>query len=572
MFARLYEAFANETAPTNQRTIIKRSDINGNQAKLMGHNAGLYDILSGGFILTDTPPTMTPGLDFNSASNTINTLGTDYENPVVEYPNDIFMKATPPQVTSLIARCASSTIDQLLAIKNPSATSGYDCGWLYTPPTKGSSQAIVSQGFFGDKNGPIISTGVKIPQYQKWFSNLEEAKQQILMDKCNAMTSCNDLVKDEFRDQCAWCDERGQGVPVDINGRLLYSTNPKGNCSTDNLYTSVSSCPAPSSTSNQSVVNKTCEPINGQLSVACLKEQIRAAGCGDGGALSIALSSATPTNYIENLPSSDAVKIYNRHVSPPFNTQIFVQGRTTTDAVLKEVRALAANMEQPVNSAIGAASRDLCVLNGAVKKYDICSEYSNNSSAPFLLQCVQKEFLDQGGTGNGTMYPTTSNLATYNSKGTMGAVRQYIKSIVENTKSTNYTTQRNAMIQLLGITPDKLIRRAPYTQGIEVFWFVPMPGVPVKMGDFMPIRGFLRRTIETNIINLEEGPSRVAQLNGNAFACMLQLTDVRTPNDFKTTFQVRVDDGFFIFCFGNVWKCFFGYKLQYIYFFGFHFF
>jgi hypothetical protein len=102
------------------------------------------------------------------------------------------------------------------------------------------------------------------------------------------------------------------------------------------------------------------------------------------------------------------------------------------------------------------------------------------------------------------------------------------------------------MIKLLGITPDKLIRRVPYIQGVEVFWFVPRPGVPLKMGGYMPISGFLRRTIETNIVNLEPGPSRVSQLNGGAFACMVQLTDVRSPNDFKTTFQVNVDDGFFI--------------------------
>jgi hypothetical protein len=528
MFARLYEAFSNEDKQDSTQPTFLES-----QTK---YYTSVKNII----------PSATSGLSFDDASKTLNPIGTDYENPVVDYPNDIFMKTTSPQLTSYATRCASSTIDQLLAIKNPSALTGYDCGWLYTPPKKGSSQPLVSQGFYGNKNGPVHVSGMKIPQYTKWFSNLEEAKRQILMDKCNAMTSCKDLVKDEFNTQCGWCEERQQGVPVDINGRLLYSNNAKGNCSTDNLYTSASSCPAPSSNTRQDAINKACEPINGQLSVACIKDQIRAAGCGDGGALSIALSSATPTNYIENLPSSDAVKIYNRHVSPPFNTEIFVQGRTTTDAVLKEVRALAGNMKQPADSAIGAASRDLCIRRGAFKEYDICNEYSDDASPPFLLQCVQKIFLGLGGTGNGTMFPTNANMNFYNSKGSLGAVRQYIQSIVENTKSTNYNTQYDAMIQLLGITPDKLISRAPYTQGIEVFWFVPAPGIPLKTGEFMPIRGFLRRTIETNIINLEAGPSRVAQLNGNAFACMLQLTDVRTPTDFKTTFQVTVDDGFFI--------------------------
>ena len=530
MFARLQEAFANEAG----------SKQDGTQPTFLESQTKYYKSIK------NIIPSATSGLAFDDASKTINPLGLDYENPVVDYPNDIFMKTTSPELSSYATRCASSTIDQLLAIKNPSALSGYGCGWIYTPPNKGSSQPSVSQGFYGDVNGPVNVSNMKLPVYQKWFFNLEQAKRQIQMDKCNAMTSCKDLMMDEFNTQCAWCDERQQGVPVDINGRLLYSNTPMANCSTENLYTSASQCPAPSAAKQQAIRDPTCEPINGQLSVACIKQQIRTAGCGDGGALSIALSSAAPTNYIENLPSSDAVKIYNRHVSPPFNTDIFVQGRTTTDAILKEVRNLAGNIQQPANSAIGAAARDLCIRQGAFKQYDICNEYSDDASPPFLLECVQKIFLQQGGLGSGTMYPTTENLNFYNAKGTLGAVRQYVQSMVEQTKSTNYSTQRDAMIQLLGITPDKLISRAPYTQGVEVFWFSPLPGVPLKVGQIMPIRGFLRRTIETNIVNLEPGPSRVAQLNGNAFACMLQLTDVRSPTDFKTTFQVTVDDGFFI--------------------------
>lgn len=528
MFARLQEAFANDAVQ------------DGTQPTFLESQTKYYNSIK------NIIPSATSGLAFDDASKTMNPIGTDYENPVVDYPNDIFMKTTSPELTSNASRCSTSTIDQLLAIKNPGAVNGMGCGWMYTPPKKGSAQAILSQGFYGDRNGPITTSAMKVPEYKKWYFDLEQAKKQILMDKCNAMSSCKDLANNTFNGQCGWCDERSQGVPVDINGRLLYSNDPKGNCSTEHLYTSASSCPTSSSSQQVGPVDKTCEPINGQLSVACIKNQIRSAGCGDGGALSIALSSAAPTNYIENLPSSDAVKIYNRHVSPPFNTEIFRQGRTTTDAVLKEVRGLVSNMKQPADSAIGAASRDLCIRRGAIKDYDICNEFADDASPPFMLECVQKIFLSLGGTGNGSMFPTNDNINFYNAKGNLGAVRQYVQSIVENTKSTNYNTQRDAMVQLLGITPDQLITRAPYTQGVEAFWFVLAPGIPLKSGDFMPIRGFLRRTIETNIVSLEAGPSRVSQLNGNAFGCMIQLTDVRTPTDFKTTFQVTVDDGFFI--------------------------
>jgi hypothetical protein len=523
MFARLQEAFAGKQDGT-QPTFLNTQDV---------YFKSLKHII----------PSATSGLPLNDSIQTLDPLGLDYQTPVVPYPNDIFMTTPSAEHTSNATRCAGSSIDQLLAIRNPSATNGYGCGWMYTPPVKGSSQAVVSQGFYGNANGPFPN--MKHPEYKKWFFNLEQAKRQILMDKCNAMTSCKDLAKDEFSSNCAWCEDRNQGIPVDINGRLLYSNDPMGNCSANNLYTSASKCPEPT-VASQVDADQDCQLINGQLPVTCLRKQIRAAGCGDGGALSLALASATPTNYIENLPESDAVKIYNRHVSPPFNTDIFKLGKTTVDAVMREVRTLAGNMQQPPTSAIGAASRDLCIQRGALQRYDICNEYSDSASPPFLLECVQKIFLSMGGLGKGTMYPTTSNLTFYNTKGSLGAVRQYIQSIIERTQSTNYTVQRDAMMELLGVTPDELIKRVPYTQGVESFWFVPTPGVPIKSGRIMPINGFLKRTIDTKIINLEAGPSRVSQLSGAGFGCVVQITDVRTPDDFKTTFQVTVDDGFFI--------------------------
>jgi hypothetical protein len=92
------------------------------------------------------------------------------------------------------------------------------------------------------------------------------------------------------------------------------------------------------------------------------------------------------------------------------------------------------------------------------------------------------------------------------------------------------------MKMLVGITSDDLVTRAPYTQGVEVFWFLPTPDV-LSHGRFMPISGFLKRTIESKMITMDETP-----LSG----CVVQLTDIRTPEDFKTTFQVIFYDGFII--------------------------
>ena len=526
MFARLQEAFEADSQGVSHEDYVKNQNRYFNS-------------------VNHIIPSATSGLEINSALQSLDAMGQDYQNSVVPYPNDIFMKTTSPELSKLANKCASSSIDQLLAIKNPSAMDGTGCGWMYTPSATGSGTPALSKGFLGDVNGPTKITGMSRPAYQKWFFNLEHAKRQIMMDKCNAMRDCTEIQQPDFKTSCGWCGDRNQGVPVDVNGRLLYPNMTHGNCTSDNLYTDANKCP---SSENSLEFNKdsTCIPVDGRLSVACLQQTLKSAGCGSNGALSIALSSATPSNYIENLPSSDAAKIYNRHVTPQFNFEMFAQGKTTVNAVIQEVRNLAGNALKPPTTAIGAAARDLCIKRGAVKQYDICSEYSDGSAPPFPLECLQNIFLKMGGHAKGTKFPTAENLTFYNAKGSLGAVKQYIQSIIEATNSTNYTTQRNAMIQLLGITSEELIRRAPYVQGVEVFWFVPRPGVVLKTGQHNPITGFLQRTIETNIVQLQSGPSRVSQLNGGAYGCMVQLFDVRTPVDFKTTFSVTVDDGFFI--------------------------
>jgi hypothetical protein len=214
--------------------------------------------------------------------------------------------------------------------------------------------------------------------------------------------------------------------------------------------------------------------------------------------------------------------LYHRHISSPFPTDVKQGG--TIHAVMKEVRPLPANTPRSVSR--------VEYIQGAIKKYDICNEYPDSALPPFSLRCLQQIFLSMGGQEKGTMYPTESNLTFYNMKGSVGAVRQYIQTLA--TKKGDH-----AMKMLLGITSDDLVTRAPYIQGVEVFWFLPMPGV-LKQGGFIPISGFLKRTIESKIVNMDEDKTQPFS------TCIIQLTDVRTPEDFKTTFQVAFHDGFIL--------------------------
>ena len=474
---------------------------------------------------------------FDTAIQTVDTIGSKYQNHAIKQPNDIFMPEMSESLMALSRQCASSDIDRLISVKNQN--SNIECGWLYSPPNKGSPYPILSKGFIGTPNAPL--SVLNPPSYKKWYFDLHLAKKQMLIDKCKALKSCTDVDNDVFSGVCGYCTDTNTGIPVNNKGIPLYGNDPRGNCNVESIVTSSGKCPPPPppGIGPQPIVDKTCDPINGRLSAACLYNQVIAGGCTDKGALAIALHGANNSNdYITSLRDGDAVKIYNRVANPSLNLDLFRQGQTTVNNVLQEVRQLSGNTSQSVNTAIGAASRDLCLQRGAIATYDICSELSDGSAAPFDLKCLQSIFQKMGGQPVGTMYPTNSNIDTYNSMGNIGAIKQYLTELSLSMNSNEYETQRESMIKLLGIRPEKMINRAPYTQGVEVFWFMP--------NGYTSVGGFLKRTIERNFFQYNASPSVFPQIGNVGQIAIVHLTDIRAPADASIKWNVTVDDAFYI--------------------------
>lgn len=499
----------------------------------------------------DTLPHMIPagtsGIPgFSKAIQSADTTSANgLQEPIVSNADQIFRQVVSPEIQALGKQCSTASLDDLQAAGGNKGGASLGCGWLYTPPVNGSPYPQVSQGFLGNEQGPV--TGLGPPEYRKWFFDLQLAKKQTLLDKCKALKACTDVDSEVFKGACGYCTETQQGVPIDAVGSPLYPD--VAGCTKESIVRTRNQCPPPPSVDAgngpQPIVDRTCEPAaNGQLSSSCLYRMVLTGGCRDSGSLAVALSGGlgtSPNDYVQSLRDSDTVKVYNRVAHPPLALDIFTQGKTTTDQVLREVKqiATAASAAAPT-SALGAAARDLCLQKGALAQYDVCSDLADSTPPPFDLTCLQRLFLIMGGQPKATMYPTAANLSWWNQLGSIGAVKQRIQQLAANTSSSTYDIQRESMIQFLGIQPEQSVRRAPYQQGVEVFWFVPTPGNPQR------VQGFLRRTIERDIVQLQAGPSRVAQIGGGAFGCMLQMMDVRAANDFAVKFNVTVDDGFWI--------------------------
>lgn len=532
MFRRLAEAFQ-DTSPSSPPS------SGGDHAQYVNSQNQYFTSLPN-MILSGTS-----GLKgFDTAIQSVNSLGNSYQNAPVRYPNNIFIQETGPNLAKQAEQCSASSIDELIAIKNPNAAVG--CGWLYSPPPTGSPYPAVSQGFIGDFQGPLQNFNP--PDYKKWYFDLQLAKKQMLLDKCKALKNCGDVDSDVYSGMCGYCTDTNQGIPIDSNGQPLYPGGPLGGCSPQSIITSGALCPPPpgSGSGPQPIIDKTCEPVNGRLSAACLRSQVISGGCSDNGSLALALSgNPSPTDYIAGLRNADSVKIYNRVANPPLNMDVFSQGNTTVDVVLKQVRQLASNTKNS-NASISAAARDLCLKKGSFTAYDFCNDLPDSTPAPFNVTCLQQIFRKMGGQPSGLAYPGTKTMATYNSMASLGIVKQYFSKLMADLNSTDYATQRNAMMNFLGITPQSLISRAPYIQGVEVIWLGNQAGKPNT------VWGVLKRTIETDIVQFPAGSTGVIPQLASTYpgfsagSCMIQMFDVRAQSDFSTKFTVSVDDGFFI--------------------------
>jgi hypothetical protein len=509
--------------------------------------------------LPNVIPAVTSGLSgFDKAIQSADTLQTDqYQKNPVEYPNDIFRAIPSPGLAEQAAYCAASGLDALAATKNPKEPVG--CGWLYTPPPLHSPYPVISRGALGKADGPIKAFDP--PSHRQWFFDLQAAKRQVLLDKCKALKACTDVDSEVFKGSCGFCKNTNQGVPIDQAGQPLYPSDPRGGCDSEAIVRTGSQCPPPPppAAGPPPMVDRTCDPVGGRLGAECMRRQVLAAGCKEQGAIAMALANPQPRHYLNGLNDYNAMGMYLKRAEPSLNIELFREGKATIQQVLDEGRRLVANTQLPESSGLGLAARDLCLRRGAFQAYDTCSELSDASTSPFDLRCLQSLFLKMGGQSAGKKYPSEANISEYNAMGTWGAVKQYIQGLYRgmyaNTPSGplkeafqgsgSYDTQRQAMMDLLGIVPEKGIERVPYRQGVEVFWFVPGE---IRWGEGKPpkMRGFLRRTVERDIVQLQPGPSRAAQIGGGPCAAMVQLTDIRAQEDASVKFQVNIDDGFWI--------------------------
>jgi hypothetical protein len=370
---------------------------------------------------------------------------------------------------SMSAACRTSGVDKLIGSQNYSDK--LRCGWIYTKGTPGD-QPKVSQGELGTRQGPVGF--VNAPQ-GKWYWNLEEAKKQILADRCGALTTCKNVGADNY-ESCAFSVDKGIGVPVDKKGSLLYPTDPRLYGKT--LVTSSGGCPPPPAPgSRQYEIAKgrdVCIPNpDGSLNRDCLLQQINAAGCSKDGSLYFNLVNySQPNNYAAGLEKQLAFNQYQQNAITPLMAAAIKDGKTSTQIALNNFKQLSTEASAVKETALNYAARDLCTKRGTMNDYDFCSELVDTSPSPFTLDCLQKYVGKQGGQPAGLEFPSAQTLSKWNNLPNWAAVKSTVAQYKADMISSDATTQYAALRNFLGISPqDSIMKQIPAISGVEDLWF-----------------------------------------------------------------------------------------------------
>ena len=122
------------------------------------------------------------------------------------------------------------------------------------------------------------------------------------------------------------------------------------------------------------------------------------------------------------------------------------------------------------NGLLHTSTRDI-YLKGPVERYDFCAEILDSTPSPFSLECLQAEFIRQGGQSSGSLYPSQANLALWNSKKKWLHVKEEIQNLISHTLSPNPQQRESAMLQFFGVGLGKEPVGIEPQYGVEHFWF-----------------------------------------------------------------------------------------------------
>jgi hypothetical protein len=459
-------------------------------------------------------------------------------------PNNSLSNNILTQRQSECESLASGEADQFAHLsnlaKNVNERSRLRCGWVYN-----NANPEQGRGAYGTINGPFETSASGT-----WTWNLEAAKKKYHASICSQVKSCEDLSDPKYRGRCGFCKTTTKGIP--ISGSVAaYPYDPTLACSANSIVLSSDKCPvaAPppprdSPAYASYVANRqVCDPSeNGSLSRDCLiskAEQV----CSDKGTLVAALKSGGDTNYLDTLTQASSYGIYQQRATNGMNETALKTGKLTVGDALREFRSVADNAASAANAGLKVAAKDLCFTKGLMDEYDFCTEIQPSQAGPFALNCLQTAFKRAGGQSTGSMYPSATNIDSWNSYNKWKDVTDAISALATSTRSSDRREQEEAMAEFYGISlDDKKGTALGDINNVEVFWFT--RDTNITSADSTYNTTFLGRRIRSQIPSLQTTNNIPGTISSGA--SFVFFTRYRAPAQMQIKLKVTADSGFIL--------------------------
>ena len=469
------------------------------------------------------------------------------------------------------------------------------CGWRYKP-----SNGIVpeiNQAALGTANGPSLGqpgSPDEVVGGTKWYWNLGDAEREITTKICSSASKCKQLyLLGRYTDVCGYCKTTGAMIPVERSGQTFsarYSDQTLGCARADITTATTGSCAEgfvgsfgtaggrPSVPNGRGDLSEAFQVrregslsakegfvdldalnncMESPLSRDCVILAARTAGCSDDGTLIKALKNAGAGDYDNQLKTSPVYGTYKSVAAPGITNATLKDGSVALNVALDDFGTLVKNT-QSQNQKLALSARDLCIRSGEFDNYDFCSEMRlttvidrNN------ISCVQKFWLQMGGTPEGTEYPTLSKVSgkTFQTWVT-SAINLHFKAKSLNGLTQDKLLNAEALKQFfgtdsLGTVPS--LPRNENTRGAETVWF----DYGINHNAAAPpviLRCDLRLAKDKSILNGEVVPHFV-----DPNECMAKYNfpsadtkaytsafEIRSDMDQKMNFAIGTDDGMMI--------------------------
>lgn len=380
----------------------------------------------------------------------------------------------------------------------------YGCGWVVEPNNIMQAKTM-GKPFLGTPRGILNVTNDVLPP-GNFYWDMDKLQQEMKAAQATTVKSCDQLATSPYKDGLGWCLTNAAAIAVDNRGHALYKNSfGQPECDPSRIILPSQQCPRddPAATGNvngagvvrdaNGLVSRVnvIDPRTGQvcednsLSRECVIQAVRQAGCTDQGALLQALNTSTDLrNYIGALKNNNAFATYQATAPVKLNNSIFESGDNTIAASLDNFKGLysqanAASATDARTTSLGYSAIDLCMRQGKFLEYDKCMEYTDATTAPYDLDCMQKAFKMAGGQGAGLKYPTNENRTSYELQyPTWGQLLAYFRQLKEKMSSDNVIVQEAALRDLLGVKRETLNRISiSKIDAYEVYNFASSDGI-----------------------------------------------------------------------------------------------